>query len=955
MKKITSTFFIALMLAFMLSVTAMADSYSDMPSDYSATAMQNAVDNGLLSGADGLLMPEENLTRAQLGAIVVRAFGASEMADLGEFPDVMQGEWYYDSLGAALHMKALVGGDGLMRPDDAVTRQEAFVVLARVFGIEADDTAALDAFSDKSDVAPWAQSAIAAMVEGGYVQGADGKINPLDNISRKDFAVVMDNLVDLYISEPGTYSETVDGSVMINTPDVVLQNMTISGNLIIGDGVGEDEVTLEDVTVEGETIVRGGGINSIYFKGTTSSPVVRLMKVDGELRLVVGDSAQTGTFIDAVYIDDGRDEIIIEGNFTTLTIDHSVPVRLVDAVIQNVYITDSEANGTMLSVTGTSAIGTLWIESANVAVDVDASAEITRIEAKGTGSIITGKGTVGTVNVNGNDVSVETAGTQVNVGEGVTGTSVDGEAVEGGESVKTPSGGSGSSSGGGSSQPSYTYNVSIVNTTGGEIMASVTETNTPNTEVTIYVMLDMGYALKEGSLKVTAPNGAEEDIHFTMTEPGTYTVTAEFVKVIESMELFVVDSAEDYARLTAIDSTKWPAYVSEEDANTDLSTTPLLATIVTATPEYPFEGDIVNPTFYRNRSEITDVATGRASDGTLYAATSTLPTPKSGAYTVYVGYKGAGYEAYLAHNDPAESTYEVTLRSNVTNDTLVYILSGEETITIPSVAQMEGYVFKGWYVDGKVLAINEDSTATFTEATTVTAVYMEITPQPVQLLADTADIKYSEIYAAAGVTLSDGIVKVNQMKFVQYLAAVSNEEVTGKFPHNDTHLTVNLQLTAPEGATQVSIDGNAMENIDSVVTEPVIAVANHNSVPEADSSTNHQYRWYNAGGELIAATEVSLGLQTTKVTSFTATNGVELDIALYAQIPTVRITTPVNLTSAVTVHEGQTLTIAAGGALTGVEGARIQVHDGATVNGLDGITGEGYYGWANGAWSVAPQ
>lgn len=51
-------------------------------------------------------------------------------------------------------------------------------------------------------------------------------------------------------------NEVKKGNVVINKPGVVLNDMTIDGNLIIGDGVGVGEATLENVTVKGNTVVR---------------------------------------------------------------------------------------------------------------------------------------------------------------------------------------------------------------------------------------------------------------------------------------------------------------------------------------------------------------------------------------------------------------------------------------------------------------------------------------------------------------------------------------------------------------------------------------------------------------------------------------------------------------------------------------------------------------------------
>jgi len=52
-----------------VGVFAAETSFTDMPSDYSTTALQAAVTNGLLKGTDGKILPNDTVTRAQLAAI----------------------------------------------------------------------------------------------------------------------------------------------------------------------------------------------------------------------------------------------------------------------------------------------------------------------------------------------------------------------------------------------------------------------------------------------------------------------------------------------------------------------------------------------------------------------------------------------------------------------------------------------------------------------------------------------------------------------------------------------------------------------------------------------------------------------------------------------------------------------------------------------------------------------
>ncbi|HZK61455.1 MAG TPA: S-layer homology domain-containing protein [Anaerovoracaceae bacterium] len=70
--------------------------FSDMPSNWSTKALENAVNNGLLVGDNGKIMPNDNLTRAQMATVVNRAFGTTKKVSLSSYTDVAANAWYYD-------------------------------------------------------------------------------------------------------------------------------------------------------------------------------------------------------------------------------------------------------------------------------------------------------------------------------------------------------------------------------------------------------------------------------------------------------------------------------------------------------------------------------------------------------------------------------------------------------------------------------------------------------------------------------------------------------------------------------------------------------------------------------------------------------------------------------------------------------------------------------------------
>ena len=88
----------------------------------------------------------------------------------------------------------------------------------------------------------------------------------------------MHNVIKDYVKTPTVYESVKSGNVIVNTPNATLKNVTVKGDLIIADGVGEGEVTLDNVKVEGRMLVRAGGENSIIIKGDSEIDTIVIVK-----------------------------------------------------------------------------------------------------------------------------------------------------------------------------------------------------------------------------------------------------------------------------------------------------------------------------------------------------------------------------------------------------------------------------------------------------------------------------------------------------------------------------------------------------------------------------------------------------------------------------------------------------------------------------------------------------
>ena len=296
-----------------LAVSASAASTARKATDFKdfdrnawyADAVSAAVDNGLLYGKSSTIIdPNGDMTRAEMAAIINRSFGCYKAADISQYKDVSKSKWYYKDVALAVQMGTYNGrSSSAMAPDAPISRQEAMTVVARALELDYDSYSKTDlsAFSDRSEISNWAMPYVRAMVGADYIHGRGKVLAPLDNITRAEFAQIFYNIIGTYIVSKGTYDKDIKGSVLIRTDEVTLKDMTVDGDLIIGCGAADGKITLDNVTVKGRLLVWGGGIKAVYCNNGTQMPEVVVARVDDAVK-VIYDRDSTLAVIDTIKV-----------------------------------------------------------------------------------------------------------------------------------------------------------------------------------------------------------------------------------------------------------------------------------------------------------------------------------------------------------------------------------------------------------------------------------------------------------------------------------------------------------------------------------------------------------------------------------------------------------------------------------------------------------------------------
>lgn len=390
------------MLASMLPKPAFAadntSTFPDMPSDWSTQALQSAINNGLLNGIDGKIAAGENLTRAQMAAIVTRAFGTNGKANISSFGDVNAGDWFYDAMASSVLMGAFQGDGVNLNPNANITRQEAFTVLARLFTLSGGDQSVLSSYTDGAQVADWAKDSMASMVAAGYVKGSDNMLNPRSSITRAEFAQVMDNLVKAYFAD-SQLNVNANGNAVLNKAGT-LEGATISGDLIIGDGAAEGDVVLKDVTVSGRLLVRGGGTSTVTLGGNTTVGSIAVNKPTGAVR--VKNNTQKTVNVNAL-----SDNVVLTGDFNEVNANASQgTVTLTGATVATMNVAGTSAK---VVVSEKSTVETMNVQgsASGAAVSVQSGTTVNTMNTAASKAVVTVNGTVNTMSVAGSDTTVK--------------------------------------------------------------------------------------------------------------------------------------------------------------------------------------------------------------------------------------------------------------------------------------------------------------------------------------------------------------------------------------------------------------------------------------------------------------------------------------------------------------------------------------------------------------------
>ncbi|WNS75218.1 hypothetical protein RRV45_20465 [Bacillus sp. DTU_2020_1000418_1_SI_GHA_SEK_038] len=190
------------------------------------------------------------------------------------------------------------------------------------------------------------------------------------------------------IHGPNSGVQVINGDVTISSSDVTLQNVVIKGNLLISEAVAEGDVRLKNVKVEGQTLVKGGGENSIYFEDSVLATVI-VNKNNGAIRIVAtGNTHVVEVQLESYVRIEERNLSIGADGFTSVTVSETVQSINEDLSVELIgsfETINSRATQVRINLAESTDIRTLIL---NAAATVLGSGRITTAEVNANGSTI---------------------------------------------------------------------------------------------------------------------------------------------------------------------------------------------------------------------------------------------------------------------------------------------------------------------------------------------------------------------------------------------------------------------------------------------------------------------------------------------------------------------------------------------------------------------------------------
>ncbi|WP_375103159.1 S-layer homology domain-containing protein [Paenibacillus sp. RS8] len=180
--------------------------FSDVANHWAKDAVNDMGSRLVVEGTgNSQFSPDQAITRAEFAAIVVRGLGLELDQAATPFSDVKTTDWYNSAINTAYAYQLINGfEDGMFRPDDQITREQAMQIIAKAMKITAlkaklpnqSAEGFLNPYTDAGKASDWAISAITDCLQAGVIMGRSSNVlAPKNDMTRAEVAAIVKRLL----------------------------------------------------------------------------------------------------------------------------------------------------------------------------------------------------------------------------------------------------------------------------------------------------------------------------------------------------------------------------------------------------------------------------------------------------------------------------------------------------------------------------------------------------------------------------------------------------------------------------------------------------------------------------------------------------------------------------------------------------------------------------------------
>ncbi len=174
---------------------ALISGFKDVRGHWAQKNITSLVNRSIISGyGDYTFRPNRAISRSEAITLISQAFNLKNTTSI-DFKDVKSNHWAYDYIRRAVNAKIVEGyEDGTFRPDQAITRAEMVVMVAKAMKMKGTEGA-----TPFVDIEPnnWAAPFVREMKTKGYITGyTNGTFKPNGKATRAEYVTVLRGAID---------------------------------------------------------------------------------------------------------------------------------------------------------------------------------------------------------------------------------------------------------------------------------------------------------------------------------------------------------------------------------------------------------------------------------------------------------------------------------------------------------------------------------------------------------------------------------------------------------------------------------------------------------------------------------------------------------------------------------------------------------------------------------------